>query len=86
MGRKLPMGDFLWMHAKEVKRQAALLRRVLSLDGPKPPPNECCTNERQSRDSNPGTTNARFRYDRQRTLVIRIEAITLASDSAITSA
>ena len=53
-------------------------------------------NERQSRDSNRGTTNAgstrtnscvfRGRYDRQRTLAIRIAAITLASDSAITIA
>ena len=54
------------------------------------------TNERQSRDSNRDATNAgstktkfcvfRGRYDRQRTLVIRIAAITLASDSAITLA
>ena len=56
--------------------------------------NEYYTNERQSRDSNRNATNAgstrtnfcvfRGRYDRQRTLVIRIAAITLASDSAIT--
>ena len=58
--------------------------------------NEYYTNERQSRDSNRSATNAgstrtqfrvfRMRYDRQRTLVIRIAAITLASDSAITIA
>ena len=58
--------------------------------------NEYYTNERQSRDSNRNATNAgstrttfcvfRRRYDRQRMLVIRIAAITLASDSAITLA
>ena len=57
---------------------------------------EYYTNRRQSRDSNRSATNAestrtkfcvfRGRYDRQRTLVIRIAAITLASDSAITLA
>ena len=57
------------------------------------------TNKRQSRDSNRSGMNAgsartpptkfcifRGRYDRQRTLLIRIAAITLASDSAITLA
>ena len=58
--------------------------------------NECSTNERQSRDSDRSTTKAGSvrtnfrvlggRYDRQRTLAIRIAAITLASDSAITIA
>ena len=58
--------------------------------------NECYMNERQSRDSNRSTTNAGSmttnfsvwggEYDRQRTLVIPIAAITLASDSAITIA
>ena len=58
--------------------------------------NEYYTNARQSRDSNRNATNggstrtnfcvSRGRYDRQRTLVIRIAAITLASDSAITIA
>ena len=58
--------------------------------------NEYYTKERQSRDSNRSATNAgstrtkfcvfRGRYDCQRTLVIRIAAITLASDSAITIA
>ena len=57
--------------------------------------NECQASEGQSRDSNRGTTNAvsvrtNFcvfeGYDRQRTLAIRIAAITLASDSAITIA
>ena len=58
--------------------------------------NEDYTNERQSRDSNRSATNAgstrtKFcvfggRCDRQRTLVIRIAAITLTSDSAITIA
>ena len=53
-------------------------------------------NERQSRDSNRSTMNTgpmrtkfcvfRGRYDRHRTLAIRIAAITLASDSAITIA
>ena len=54
------------------------------------------TNERQSRDSNRSATNAgststkfcvfRGQYDRQRTLVFRIAAVTLASYSAITIA
>ena len=58
--------------------------------------NKHYTNECQSRDSNHSATNAgstrtkfcvfREAYDRQRTLVIRIAAITLASDSAITLA
>ena len=58
--------------------------------------NEYYTNERQSRDSNRGTTNAesmrsnfcvfRGRYDCQRTLVLRIAVIALASNSAITIA
>ena len=56
--------------------------------------NEGYTNEHQSRDSNRNATNAkstrtkfcvfRGRYDRQWTLVIRIAAITLASDSSMT--
>ena len=56
--------------------------------------NKYYTNERQSRDSNRSATNAGstrtefcafgVKYDRQRTLVIRIAAITLASDSAMT--
>ena len=58
--------------------------------------NEYYTNERQSRDSNRSATNAgstrtklcvfRGRDDRQRSLVIRITATTLTSDSAITIA
>ena len=55
--------------------------------------NECCTNEHQLRDSNRSTTNSWVTisvfvggggYDHQRTLAIRITAITLASGSAIT--
>ena len=58
--------------------------------------NEYYTNECQSLDSsrsatNTGSTRTKFcvfrgNYDRQRTLVIRIASITLASDSAITLA
>ena len=58
--------------------------------------NEYYTNECQSSDSDRSATNAgsmrtkfcvsRGRYDRQRTLVIRITGITLASDSATTIA
>ena len=58
--------------------------------------NEYYTNERQSRDSNRSAANAGpmrtkscvlgGRYELQRTLAIRIAAITLASDSGITIA
>ena len=58
--------------------------------------NECQTNERQLHDSSLQHNERRVcedeflcfggRYDRQRTLAIRIAAITLASDSAITMA
>ena len=57
---------------------------------------KCYTNERQSCDSNRSATNAGSvrtsffalgrRYDRQRTLVIHIAAVTLTSASAITIA